>query len=278
MPPSGRNAKQYRLAEDKRRKAAVAAEKSAEKSVSRAAAGTAATAAGGATPNVVPAAKAGVQKGRASPTDGGLGRLALSANREELSTPDEQKARSLKLCNLATAPSASEVTVVERIAAAPTPVGSVACPATASSVPAPQAAAASPADPPLEKSPLQKAEPDTTTPVGKGARLATANRRGSTRSTRKPVRELPPAAPRRPLTDDMRLCLTVVQELMNRKHSSCNWPFLKPVDHVGLGLTDYLTVIEYPMDLSTIKSKIETYENAEQFESDIRLMFANCHR
>jgi hypothetical protein len=29
--------------------------------------------------------------------------------------------------------------------------------------------------------------------------------------------------------------------------------FLEPVDHVGLGLTDYLTIVKKPMDLDTVK-------------------------
>lgn len=31
------------------------------------------------------------------------------------------------------------------------------------------------------------------------------------------------------------------------------YEFLEPVDHVGLGLVDYLTIVKTPMDVSTIK-------------------------
>ena len=40
-----------------------------------------------------------------------------------------------------------------------------------------------------------------------------------------------------------------------------SYDFLEPVDHVGLGLEDYLAVIKNPMDIATIKVII--YVNKE---------------
>jgi hypothetical protein len=37
------------------------------------------------------------------------------------------------------------------------------------------------------------------------------------------------------------------------------YDFLEPVDHQGLGLFDYTTIVKNPMDLSTIKVKKESY-------------------
>lgn len=41
--------------------------------------------------------------------------------------------------------------------------------------------------------------------------------------------------------------------------------FKEPVDHVGLGLFDYLDIVKQPMDLGSVKRKYESgaYENVE---------------
>ena len=52
---------------------------------------------------------------------------------------------------------------------------------------------------------------------------------------------------------ELRQCGTLLKELLGRKHKHNAWPFYHPVDHVALGLHDYLTVIKSPMDLGTIK-------------------------
>ena len=51
--------------------------------------------------------------------------------------------------------------------------------------------------------------------------------------------------------------------------SLCNWQ---------LGLDDYFKIIEVPMDLGTIKTKLDTggYNSSEEFESDVRLTFENA--
>jgi len=56
--------------------------------------------------------------------------------------------------------------------------------------------------------------------------------------------------------------------------------FREPVDHVGLGLADYLTVVQTPMDLGTIQKKIERgqYMGPEDFAHDVRLVWDNAIR
>ena len=49
-----------------------------------------------------------------------------------------------------------------------------------------------------------------------------------------------------------------------RKHKHA-WPFQKPVDPVNLGLPDYFDVVKRPMDLSTIKKKIDRNEYSGYF-------------
>ncbi|CAG8579648.1 10329_t:CDS:2, partial [Paraglomus brasilianum] len=60
-----------------------------------------------------------------------------------------------------------------------------------------------------------------------------------------------------------------------KKHNS-SWPFQKPVDPEEV--PDYYTVITNPMDLSTIDRKIKanSYKTIEDFEDDVRRIFANC--
>ena len=40
------------------------------------------------------------------------------------------------------------------------------------------------------------------------------------------------------------------------KHSH-SWPFQSPVDTVALGLPDYFKIIARPMDLGTVKKRLE---------------------
>lgn len=55
-------------------------------------------------------------------------------------------------------------------------------------------------------------------------------------------------------------------------------PFREPVNWEELGLTDYPLVVKVPMDLGTIKTKLEAqeYEKIEDVARDIRLVWSNC--
>ncbi|CAM9937293.1 unnamed protein product [Pylaiella littoralis] len=54
--------------------------------------------------------------------------------------------------------------------------------------------------------------------------------------------------------------------------------FREPVDWRGLGLDDYPTVIKRPMDLGTVKLRLErgAYPTAEACAADVRLVWENC--
>lgn len=58
------------------------------------------------------------------------------------------------------------------------------------------------------------------------------------------------------------------------------WPFYKPVDTHSLGLVDYFDIIKKPMDLGTVKEKMDTrqYPTQAEFVADMRLIFTNCYR
>ncbi|CAH8384518.1 unnamed protein product [Eruca vesicaria subsp. sativa] len=75
----------------------------------------------------------------------------------------------------------------------------------------------------------------------------------------------------------MRQFATIIRLIAQQKWA---WPFLEPVDVEGLGLDDYHTVIEKPMDLGTIRTKMEgsEYSNVREIYADIRLVFKNTMR
>lgn len=83
-----------------------------------------------------------------------------------------------------------------------------------------------------------------------------------------------------PLTDKlvasmMRRCGQILTKLMKHRFG---WVFNKPVDVVGLGLHDYHKIVKQPMDLGSVKSKLErkAYLSPLDFASDVRLTFGNA--
>ncbi|XP_058969289.2 bromodomain-containing protein 3 isoform X3 [Pocillopora verrucosa] len=142
-----------------------------------------------------------------------------------------------------------------------------------------------------------KRKADTTTPTtpisgmgdslppvkAKAAKIPT--RRESTRTVKKPNRDLPeePQVSRgkkKPLSEQLKYCSNIIKELFSKKHAAYAWPFFKPVDASSLGLHDYHDIIKQPMDMGTIKVKMEgrEYNSSSEFAADVRLMFSNCYR
>lgn len=56
--------------------------------------------------------------------------------------------------------------------------------------------------------------------------------------------------------------------------------FHEPVDPAKYGIDDYFDIITEPMDLGTVKKKLNhnVYENMECFSRDMNLVFDNCVR
>ncbi|CAL9729249.1 bromodomain-containing factor 1 [Monosporozyma unispora] len=81
------------------------------------------------------------------------------------------------------------------------------------------------------------------------------------------------------LQQAMKFCSSVVKELMSKKYSSFNYPFLEPVDPVAMNLPTYNDYVKTPMDLGTIQEKLSNweYQSMEEFENDIKLVFNNCY-
>ncbi|KAI9366679.1 Bromodomain-containing protein [Pilaira anomala] len=78
---------------------------------------------------------------------------------------------------------------------------------------------------------------------------------------------------------ELKYCVQTLRELKKPKYRQQMYPFLSPVDPIALNLPDYTTIIQHPMDLSTIETKLlnQQYQEPIQFQQDIQLMFNNCY-
>ncbi|XP_012278663.1 bromodomain-containing protein 4 isoform X2 [Orussus abietinus] len=82
------------------------------------------------------------------------------------------------------------------------------------------------------------------------------------------------------LSEALKSCNEILKELFSKKHSGYAWPFYKPVDAELLGLHDYHDIIKKPMDLGSVKTKMDSreYKTAQEFADDVRLIFTNCYK
>lgn len=77
------------------------------------------------------------------------------------------------------------------------------------------------------------------------------------------------------LMKELAPCKTVLEEMEVHEDS---WPFLLPVNTKQF--PTYRKVIKYPMDLSTIKKRLQdlVYKSRDDFITDVRQIFDNCER
>ncbi|XP_073141440.1 transcription factor GTE4-like isoform X2 [Henckelia pumila] len=73
----------------------------------------------------------------------------------------------------------------------------------------------------------------------------------------------------------LKSCNALLERLMKHKHG---WVFNTPVDAAGLGLHDYFEIIKKPMDLGTVKTRLNQswYKSPVEFAEDVRLTFQNA--
>ena len=78
-----------------------------------------------------------------------------------------------------------------------------------------------------------------------------------------------------PLTKLKTKCAELLKGLQSHQHG---WVFNSPVDPVELGLPDYFEVIKNPMDLGTVKKRVDNglYRSIREVEADINLTFDNA--
>ena len=116
-------------------------------------------------------------------------------------------------------------------------------------------------------------------------------RRDSTFGDGRPKREIHPPAPRdlpyanqkpkkKKYQYELKFCDKIMSELSRSKYTPLTGPFLIPVDPVALNIPTYHSIIKKPMDFGTIRSKLDhgEYENAKEFEADVKLIFQNCYK
>ncbi|KAK6195468.1 hypothetical protein SNE40_000893 [Patella caerulea] len=121
--------------------------------------------------------------------------------------------------------------------------------------------------------------------------LSKSGRRESVRQIKKPKRDLPDDQvgsdaqhssknKKGKLPDILKACNSILKDLLSKKHQGYAWPFYKPVDAKGLSLNDYYEIIKKPMDLGTVKKKMDNreYKSGTEFADDVRLIFTNCYR
>ncbi len=82
-------------------------------------------------------------------------------------------------------------------------------------------------------------------------------RRISSRPVKVPSKDMPDSGRKKPGGKQLRFCQTVIRELFHKRHAAYAWPFLEPVNAEALGLHDYHTIIKKPMDLGTVRDKLE---------------------
>ncbi|NWR92231.1 BRDT protein, partial [Furnarius figulus] len=78
-------------------------------------------------------------------------------------------------------------------------------------------------------------------------------------------------------TNQLQYLQKVVMKAIWRHNYS--WPFHQPVDAAALNLPDYYSIIKKPMDLGTIKKRMEHnyYTKAAECIEDFKTMFLNCY-
>ncbi|GLJ29805.1 hypothetical protein SUGI_0588590 [Cryptomeria japonica] len=92
---------------------------------------------------------------------------------------------------------------------------------------------------------------------------------------REPKRPVADPVAGKQLAEVMKQCGLLLTKLMKHRFG---WVFNTPVDVIGLGLHDYNAIIKHPMDLGTVKSKLNEsqYGSPLDFAADIRLTFNNA--
>ncbi|KAG9072717.1 hypothetical protein KI688_000493 [Linnemannia hyalina] len=114
---------------------------------------------------------------------------------------------------------------------------------------------------------------------------AESEERRPKRDVQAPSKEIPIASSKRKgqgkwkSDPQLRHCQNILKEFAKKSNAEFMFPFLQPVDWKTFKLFSYPDIIKNPMDVSTIRAKLESdeYDNAEQFEADVRLMLNNCY-
>ncbi|TFY72637.1 hypothetical protein EVG20_g379 [Dentipellis fragilis] len=79
-------------------------------------------------------------------------------------------------------------------------------------------------------------------------------------------------------SEQLRFCSKILDQLSRKQHQHVTMPFAEPVDWVKLQIPDYPKIIKKPMDLLTMRRKLDNgeYSSAERFRDDFKLIISNC--
>ncbi|NWW95338.1 BRDT protein, partial [Rhynochetos jubatus] len=82
------------------------------------------------------------------------------------------------------------------------------------------------------------------------------------------------------LSEQLKHCNEILQEMFSNKHAAYAWPFLKPVDVASYSLGENQGNTKCPTDLATIRNKMDNFEyrDIQEFATDVRLMFMNYYK
>ncbi|NXW54734.1 BRDT protein, partial [Eurystomus gularis] len=82
------------------------------------------------------------------------------------------------------------------------------------------------------------------------------------------------------LSEQLKQCNEIVQEMFSKKHAAYAWPFLKPVDAASFSLGENQRIAKCPTDLRIIKKKMDNFEysDIQEFAADVRFMFMSYYK
>ncbi|KAH0838598.1 Bromodomain-containing protein [Lanmaoa asiatica] len=154
------------------------------------------------------------------------------------------------------------------------------------------------ATPPPPPPPTKKVNPAPPAPARRASTSVPVIRRNDIeQASARPKREIHPPPPKdlpyadvpkklrktKVVKDDgsaeqLKFCAKLLVDLHRKQYLNIAQPFYEPVDPVKLEIPAYFKIIKKPMDLSTMRKKLENHEypNASKFFDDFKLMIRNC--
>lgn len=78
--------------------------------------------------------------------------------------------------------------------------------------------------------------------------------------------------------EQFKYCSKILSDLWKKQHANIASPFYEPVDWQAMNLPDYPKMVKKPMDMSTIRRKLDNgeYLTPVKFYEDFKLMIRNC--
>ncbi|XP_017054375.1 bromodomain-containing protein 2 [Drosophila ficusphila] len=78
---------------------------------------------------------------------------------------------------------------------------------------------------------------------------------------------------------EINACKAIIKKLFATSYKNIAWVFYEPLDAQFLALYDYHEIVKEPMDLSTVRHRVNMgcYQTAAEFAKDVRLIFYNTY-